>query len=190
MLASTFVKQVVCANFCSTKCFTLPKIASLALIAAYNRCCKDCFSKRHESKTLESYCSILNSILVIDESINRRRNLSCFTALEISALMASLNGVDDINFELTDDEEIMLNDIFLGACSKDLIKDYVESTSRPSESKLSLEETDSEDTMEYSFTNDNPHSKNLCEFCGFDCTKFVLDFCITSVSKMEIKKEI
>ncbi|CAL1281207.1 unnamed protein product [Larinioides sclopetarius] len=181
MLASTFVKQVVSANFCATKCFTLPKIASLALIAAYKRCYTDYFNIRRESKTLESYCFILNSVLSIENSTEGRKYLSPFAELEIGTLMASLNDVDDINFELTDNEEKMLNGIFLETCSEDLIKDDVETVSRQSELLLSLEDTDSENTIEYSLTDDNASFKNLCEFCGFNCTKFVLEVCITSV---------
>ncbi|CAL1263950.1 unnamed protein product [Larinioides sclopetarius] len=120
LLVCILVQEVLSGMFyfIDVECFTVAKMASKCLIAAFHRKYVDLFDKENGFEGFVNYCAKLNETLFPTsdedsetESERTSENLEGFTPPDtdgLSDLLHSLKEVDEVNFLLTDFEKKLL----------------------------------------------------------------------------------
>ncbi|GBM48811.1 hypothetical protein AVEN_18749-1 [Araneus ventricosus] len=121
ILICIFVHKVVSDifRFLEIECFTVAKMASKCLIAAFYRCYVDLFDKENGFEGLANYCEKLNEIVIdsSDEDSESKRSsvsLEVYTFPnndEIIGMIYSLKEIDGVDILLTDFEKKLLYEL-------------------------------------------------------------------------------
>ncbi|GBN48919.1 hypothetical protein AVEN_88642-1 [Araneus ventricosus] len=180
MVVSSLISATVFDLFTKVKakCFIFAKIASLCLIAVYDRCYKNFFKENEESDSLDSFCERIwhLSLTEGDESI-----LQLASQHKINPLIASLCDVDAENFELYDSEMEMLDDIIRSNPPEEIKEDPAILLSRWGEFHYSSDDkSDVEEAMDClnlgEISKYSSRLNRICEFCGRKCFKLLMAF--------------